>query len=194
MGGEDAHGVGQAHELVLHGVVEHPAELIGGDADGGEKVGAADVPDEEGVAREHAARRVVVSVLVDEDADRLRGVTGGLHDLERHAAEADALAVAQRADLELGLGGAVADPGARLAGELEVAGEEVGVEVRVDDPDDRQTARRRVVEVLRDVTARVDDDGLSGRLVADEVGRLREAVEVVLAEVHESPSGCSSSS
>ena len=37
---------------------------------------------------------------------------------------------------------------------------------------------------LGHVAARVDDNGLSGGLVADQVGRLRQAVEVVLGETH----------
>ena len=69
-----------------------------------------------------------------------------------------------------------------LLREFEVAGQEVGVEVRLDDPLDREAARRRVVEILPDVALRIDDDRATGARVADEIRRVRQALEVVLLE------------
>ena len=63
-------------------------------------------------------------------------------------------------------------------------GEEVGVEVGVDHSHDRQAVLLRVSEVLRDIAPRVNDHCLPRRLVADQVRSMRQAVEVVLGEVH----------
>ena len=93
--------------------------------------------------------------------------------------------VGHRRDRELdpaGGGRAVDDLGAGAAGQLEVARQEVGVEVRLDHVLDAQLLGRCVVHVLVDVAARVDDDGPARRPVPDQVGGLRQAPEVVLAE------------
>ena len=107
-----------------------------------------------------------------------------MQNLQGDLTERNAFAVGEGAELELrGRLGAVADPGAGGRGELEVARDEVGVEVGVDDADDPHAVGGRVGEVVLDVTARVDDDRLAGLGVPDEVGRLGEAVQVVLGEV-----------
>ena len=62
-----------------------------------QQVGPADVADEQRVAGQHAVRHGVVGVLVDDDADRLRGVAGRVADLEHDLAERDALAVGELA-------------------------------------------------------------------------------------------------
>jgi hypothetical protein len=53
-----------------------------------------------------------------------------------------------------------------------VAGDEVGVGVRVDDADDGQAVGGRVREVLRHVAPWVDHHRAAGHLVAHEVGSL----------------------
>ena len=54
--------------------------------------------------------------------------------------------------------------------------------MRLDDPLDREAAHRRVLEILPDVALRIDDDRAPGARVADEVRRVRQALEVVLLE------------
>ena len=64
---------------------------------------------------------------------------GRVAELERHVAQRVALAVGDAHRLELGLGDRrVDDLGAGRLGQLEVAGQEVGVEVRLDDELDRE--------------------------------------------------------
>lgn len=189
VGGKDPDRVGEGHQFVLDTVVEHRAEFLGRHTGGGEEVGAADVADEQRVAGQHSVGDLVVAVLVHEDADRLGGVAGGLHDLQGHLAEGDALALGEGADRVLGLGAAaVADPCSGPVGQLQVSGDEVRVEVGVDHPDDGEAPCLGVRQVLRDVPSRVDDDRPAGRLVGDQVRRLGEAVEVVLREEHGEPS------
>jgi len=71
-------------------------------------------------------------------------------------------------------------------GEFEVARDEVGREVGVDDADDRQFTSPRIGHVLVHVAARVDHDRLTGGLISDQIRGLGKAVEVVLHETHPS--------
>ena len=63
---------------------------------GREEIRAADVADEERVSGEHSVRHRVRVVLVHDDADRLRSVSGGRDDLEADVAETQAVAVFER--------------------------------------------------------------------------------------------------
>jgi hypothetical protein len=56
--------------------------------------------------------------------------------------------------------------------------------VRFDDELDAQAGFRGLLQVVVHVPLRIHDHRTAGRLVADQVGRMREAVEVVLREVH----------
>mgnify|MGYP000034089173 CR=1 FL=1 len=68
--------------------------------------------------------------------------------------------------------------GARLRGQLEVAGEEVGVEVGLDDQLDRHAEFCGVGQVLRHVALGVDHHGAAGVLVAEQVRRHQETPQV----------------
>ena len=184
--GIDACRVGQRQQLVVQRVVELPGELVAGDALRGQQVRSTDIADEQRVAREDGVGSVGRPVVHDH-ADRLGRVARCVQHLEHDLPELDALAVGELAGLELGLGERpVGDLGAGGGSQLEVAGEEVGVEVGLHDELDRQPVLGRRLEVRRDVAARVDDHGPAGGRVADEVRGLREAVEVVLFEDHRS--------
>ena len=107
-------------------------------------------------------------------------------DLERDVTERVALAVGDPVDRELGLGGrAVARSSRRCRGQLEVAGQEVGVEVGLDHPLDASvrasSASARYSAMSR---LRVDDHGPPGGLVTDQVRGVGQAAEVVLGELH----------
>jgi hypothetical protein len=124
-------------------------------------------------------------VLIDDDADRLGRVAGRRQELERDLAEAEPLPVVKRLDGKLdGRIGAIADDGAGAVGQFKVAAQEVGVEVGLDDPLDHQPLARRLVEVDADIAARIHHHRPAGRLVADEIRRVREAAQVVLGEDH----------
>ena len=143
VGREHLGRVRQGEQLGVERVVEPAGEVVGGDSDRRQQVRAADVADEQGVTGQHAVR--VAETVVHDDADRLRRVARRLADLQRHAvrvsAELDAVAVAEGDDRELGpaLGGpSVADRRPGPFRELEVPGQEVGVEVGLEDLHDRQ--------------------------------------------------------
>ena len=65
-----------------------------------------------------------------------------------------------------------------------MAGEEVRVEVRLDDPLDAKRVLSGVDEVLLDIALRIDRDRTTSRRVADQVRRMGQAPQVVLAKEH----------
>ena len=162
--------VGECQELVVHRSVQAARQSVGRPPDRGQQVGAADVTDEERVAREHTPWLGVPVVLPHDDRDRLRRVARCVTDLESHIAERHALTVAQWIDREVGMRlVAVGDGRARGCCELEVARQEVGVEVGLDHALDAQVQPISVGEVLRHVALWVDDDGSPRALVAHQV-------------------------
>ena len=79
-------------------------------------------------------------MLVHHDADRLRRVPRSRPNLQSHLAQVDALAVGKQLDRKVDLGAvAVGNDGAG-GGKLKVAGEKVGMTMRLDDPLDRSPA------------------------------------------------------
>ena len=124
-------------------------------------------------------------MLVDHDAHRLRGVSRSVPELQLHLAEGVTLTVGDGDVLELGFGdGGVDDLGAGRLGQFEVTGEEVGMEVRLYDQFDGHTKFLGIGDVLADVALRIDDNGATAALVADQVRRMRQTFEVVLIELH----------
>ena len=108
--------------------------------------------------------RVAPIAIEDEERDRLGRVAGRFERLESHAAEIDRVAVLQAEERVLGLGArAEADGRPDPIAELEVAGEEVGVQVREHHVRDAEVVLRGSREVLLDVALGIDDDRLPGR-------------------------------
>ena len=103
--------------------------------------------------------------------------------LQLHLAQRQALPVRQRVDGEVGGGlGAVGDDGAGGLRQLEVTGEEVGVEVGLEHPLDLQAVGGRIGEVLADVALGVHHHRPPGGGVAHQVAVEGEAGQIVLAE------------
>ena len=152
MRGEHPRRVGQRQQLVVQRVVELAGELVGGDAGRREQVGAADVADEERVAGEHAVRHGVVGVLEHDDRRSTPACARASRGPRARRRRAGAVAVGERLDGEARpvAARAVRDRGAGPRGELEVAAQEVGVDVGLDDPLDRAARGPSAsVEVLR---------------------------------------------
>jgi hypothetical protein len=186
VGRVDERAVGQGEQLVVHGPVEAAGEVVRGPADRGQQVGPTHVANEQRVAGEDGPG-LGVGVLVDDDRDRLGGVTGRVPDLEGDLAEGESLAVRQGVDRELGHTLVTeGDDRAGGLGELQVARQEVGVEVGLDHPLDGQPVGLGVGQIAGDVALGIHDDGPTGRLVADHVAEQRQAGELVLLEVHRS--------
>ncbi len=182
VGRVDAGGVRQRHQLGVEAVIELVGQLVAGEPDRRQQVGATDVADEQGVAGEHAVGGVL-GRRVDDDAQRLGCVARGMEELEFDRAERVAFAVGHAPRLELGLGDRREhDVGAGGLGQLEVPRQEVGVEVGLDHEFDREAVLGGGVEVHRDVALGVDHHGAAGGAVAHEVRRQTETVEVELLD------------
>ena len=76
------------------------------------------------------------------------------------------------------------DGRAAAVAQFEMAGDEVGVEVREEDVTDLEAELVSVVEILLDVALRVDDDGGVAGFVAEQVGGVGEAAKIVLFQDH----------
>ena len=91
----------------------------------------------------------------------------------------------KRLDLKFDVGiFAVANPRPGGSRQLQMTGQEVGVDVRFDDPLDLQAMFGSLAQVLVDIAARVDDHRTTGALIPDQIRPLRQTVQVVLRENH----------
>ena len=129
--------------------------------------------------------RVAAIEVVDGDRDRLRRVARRFDRLQPHAPELDASPSCERRERVFRLRrGAEIDRRADAIAQLEMSGDEVGVQVRQDDVRDAQPVLGGEGDVLIDVALRIDDGRGAGRLVADEVRRVRQAIEIELMQDH----------
>src|SRR5919201_2828751 len=97
----------------------------------------------------------------------------------------DDRAVVERLERELGLRGRVhRDRGADLQREPAVAGDVVGVRVRLEDALDPDVPAGRLLEVRLDRVGRIDDDRDARVLVTDEVRAATEPLVHELTEEH----------
>ena len=120
-----------------------------------------------------------------EHRDRFRRVPGCFEGSQPYTSEIDAVAVSEgceRVHPPARSDPVVGRPG--LLVQLEMTGDEVGVKVRQDDVADREAALRGKRQVLIHVTLRIDHGSRAGLLVADEIRRVREAIEIELMEDH----------
>ena len=100
-------------------------------------------------------------------------------------AELNRIAILHLHALELGLSPAAqVDRGAGLVTELDVAGDEVGMEVGEEHVLDRVAPGRGVFQILVDVPLRIDHGRRLRLLVGDHVGGVGQAGQVVLLDLH----------
>ena len=138
--------------------------------------------DEERVAGEDGAGSVGQVEIGHDDADALDGVAGGLQEAKHAAAELEGVAVLDGGAGECCAGaGADIDGGAGALSELAVAGDEVGVEMGLDDVLDLETEAGGGFDIDIDVALGVDNGGDTFR--TDQVGGVREAAKVELFQL-----------
>ena len=102
-----------------------------------------------------------------------------------HVAELERIAVPHRHERVLRLRRAAeSNRRAGAIAQLEVPGDEVGVEVREKDVADGELVLAGVGEIAIDITLRIDDDGAASDFVADQIGRMRQATEIELLQQH----------
>ncbi len=151
VGGPQRDVVGQG-EQALHRAVLAAGQLLG--AGRVDQVGAGGGADDEGPAGEHPDRCVAVEEQVGEV---LVGVAGGGEGAQSEPAEVDLVAVAQPDVVELAAAGGGGEDGRAVGGgEVEGAGEEVGVQVGLGRERDAETGRGGHLPEAAQVAAGVD--------------------------------------
>ena len=114
-------------------------------------------------------------------------MTGRLQRLQPRVPEFHAVAIGERRERVFrARGRPEVNARAGSIAQLEVARDEVGVEVREKHVTNRQSLLGRRGQVLLDIALRIDDRRGVRLLVADEIRRVRQTVQVELAQDHAS--------
>src|SRR5712691_13019583 len=136
------------------------------------EVRPAHVAHEKRIARQDEPRLFATRQVGDEQADAVRGMTGGVDDLHPHRPEAELVAVHDRRVRKGRLGRRMyVHPGSGLGGQALVARNVVGMDVGVHDMGQLEPLApgpRRVV--VDPVAGRVDHEGLTRLAAGDHVG------------------------
>jgi hypothetical protein len=140
------------------------AQVVGAPPQRRAQVGAADVPDEQRIARQDGMRFCRVLLQIErQDRDGLDSVAGGLKHLEAQARELERIAVLHRHEVVFCLGaGAEMDGctpfwGTQIA-KFQMARDKVGVKMGEKDVADLEAQFLGVSQVLLNIALRVDDD------------------------------------
>ncbi len=144
------------------------------------------VADEERVAGEHEPRLVGTGAIDDDEARVLGPVPGCVDRAQHDLAELQLHTVLERVVRIRGLCGPVdRHRDAVLEREAAVAGQVVGVRVRLDRPDDLHAVLGGGVQHRFDRVRWIDERGDARVLVADQIRRTAEVVVQKLLEQHE---------
>jgi hypothetical protein len=183
--GVDERFVREVHELV-QGIVEQTSKLVGRHADRRHQVGPADIADEQGVAGEDGVGLARALCQVEhQERHTLRGVARGFEGLNPDLAEFHGVPISQRLELVLGPGPtAQVDLGTGAIAQLQMAGQEVGVEVGQEHVFDLKPELFSILHILIDVALRIDDSRRSRLFVTDQVRGMGQASQVVLLQNH----------
>jgi hypothetical protein len=177
-------GVGQRQQRVAQCAVDAACAVGAVDRE----VGPGDVVDEQRVAAQQRPRLVRAARVGEQEDGVLGPVPGRVQRTDRHRAERPLVAVLERLVRVVRYGEPVdADRRAGGGRETGVAGDVVGVVVRLEDVRDADAEVVRQLQVGGDVEARIDDRGDARLLVPDEVGRAAEVVVGDLPEDHRRP-------
>jgi len=179
-------GVWKREQFAMKRVEQHAAEVDRRPAERRAEIRTSDVAHKQRVARQdRRRRRGARDRVVHDKGNRFRRVPGRLQRLDAHVAEIDDAAIANRRERVFGVGGATQiDSGAGAVTQLEVAGNEISVEVGQKDMADAQAVIRSERQVLIDVALRIDYRGQATPLVANKVRGVRQAVEIELSQDH----------
>src|SRR5262245_13433297 len=130
--------------------------------------------------------RGILLEVVDEDRNRFDRMARRFEHLQANlASQQQTLAISHRRERIFGASlGAKINRGARAVPEFEMAGQKIGVKVGEEDAANDEPLLSRGLDVNVHVTLRVDDKCRVRAQIANEVGRVREALEIKLFENH----------
>jgi hypothetical protein len=139
------------------------------------------------------ALRVGVQVIY-EDRNRLGGMPRGLEHLEADPSNGYPVAIREWRELIFGVSTtAEVDPGALPIAQLEMPGDEVGVEMSKEHVPDPAAEPVGILNVFVNITLRVDHRGDATTLVSHQIRGMRQAPKVVLPQDQCRPPPCLSS-
>ena len=178
--------IGESQQLGVERLVQQTAEIARRPTECHAQIGTTDVTDEKRVASEHGLRIGGAAIeIVDDEGNRLDGVSWRLEYLQPDSTEVDDITVVERSEFVLGSrGGAEIDRRPGAIAQLEVTGDEVRVEVREEDVPDPQIVLGGERKIVIDVALWIDDSRRARLLVPDEVRRVRQTIQVKLLEDH----------
>lgn len=123
--------------------------------------------------------------IVNEQGNGFGRVTGSFEGEDADAAEFERRAVIERSEFVLCLGfRAEVDGGADAVAELQMSGDEVGVEMREEYMLDLEIVLGRELDIAANVALRIDDGSVVGLLVSDDVRGVRKTGQIELLEDH----------
>jgi hypothetical protein len=109
------------------------------------------------------------------------GVAGSLEHLQTHSGKIEGVAILHRDESVFRLGaGAKMDGGAATVAQLQVAGNEIRVEMGEEDMANLEAKLFGIRQILLDVALRVNDDSGCALLLPEEIGGMRQTTEIVL--------------
>ena len=172
-------------------IEEHAAEVSGRPAQRYAQIGTADIADKQCVAGEYGMRDGIAGVeVINDDGDRLRSVAGRLQRLQAYASEFENVAIVKGGECIAGFRrGAEIDSRAHAIAQLQMPGDEVGVEMRQKDVLDLEPVFGGKRDVLIRVPLRINDGCRACRLVSNQVGGVRQARQIELLKDHFAPTG-----
>ena len=167
-------------------VVKVRAEVARRPSERSAQVGTTNIPDEQRVASKDGVGFCPVFLQIEhQDRDGLDGVAGSFEDLEAQSRKVEHIAVLHcREGIFRLCAGTQMDGRAAAVAQLQMAGDEVGVEVGEKHVADMKAKLLGVAQVLLNVALRIDDDGSRTGLVSKQIRRMGEASQVVLFQNH----------
>jgi len=186
--------VRQRQQLFMQRVVQHGAQLSCRPAERCAEIRSSHVADKQCVARKHRDRAGIrdsglgirdQSAVVHEQRNRFDRMPRRFQSLDPDRSEIDHRAVANRLEFIFrDRFPTEADDRAHAVAQLEVAGNEIRVEVRQEDVRDTKVVIGRERQILIDVALRIDDSRGTALLISNDVRGVCETVEIKLLEEH----------
>ena len=178
--------IGQRKQFVVQRIEKHSSELGGRPAQRRAQVGAPHVADEQRVAGEHRVRLGVARVQIENhDRNGFGRVARRFQHFQAHATEFEKVAVVVRGKCIPGLGrGAHMNFRAGAIAQLQMSGDKIGVQMGEKDVLNFKSVLGGKLNVLVGVALRINHDGGAGRLISNDVRRVRQTWQIELLEDH----------
>ena len=187
---EDLQAVGKLGELDVQGVPEVLDLLV--ELGPAHQVGPPDVVHEQHVAGQEHPRLVPARGVGDQQGQGVRGVAGGVQDLQLGVAHLQHLALLEGGEVVADRRGLVDhDVATGLGFQLLCPGHVIRVDVGVNDVDDLHALVAGDVQVVLHVALGINHDHLAGGGAADDVGEATESGCSYLLEIHRRSLWCS---